>query len=121
MWSKQKKPKLVDPLKKAHKIRANKRKCVSQLQNINKKSKIAECSRTVQSSSPQFCFFQIDEEWQISRCDQLGLEIISPNRASKGDGNTILTKPDMRCVKVMMGDGNCMFRALSFVLTGSQD
>ena len=27
----------------------------------------------------------------------------------------------MHCVKVMMGDGNCMFRALSFVLTGSQD
>ena len=50
-----------------------------------------------------------------------GLEIISPNRASKGDGNTILTKPDMCCVKVMTGDGNCMFRALSFVLTGSQD
>ncbi len=32
----------------------------------------------------------------------------------------MLTVPDLRTVKVMMGDGNCLFRSLSYVLTGSQ-
>ena len=33
----------------------------------------------------------------------------------------MLTVPDMRTMKVMMGDGNCLFRSLFYVLTGSQD
>lgn len=31
-----------------------------------------------------------------------------------------LTRPDMRRVEKIVGDGNCMFRSLSYVLTGSE-
>ena len=40
---------------------------------------------------------------------------------SPGSGDTPLTRPDMRSIKKIQGDGNCMFRALSRIVTGSQD
>ena len=40
---------------------------------------------------------------------------------SPGSGDTPLTRPDLRSIKKIMGDGNCMFRALSRIVTGSQD
>ena len=42
-------------------------------------------------------------------------------RDVQGSRERPLTRPDMRRVKRVMGDGNCMFRALSLVVTGNED
>ena len=34
--------------------------------------------------------------------------------------DTILTRPDLRTLKQIAGDGNCLFRAISFIITGSE-
>ncbi len=39
---------------------------------------------------------------------------------SSGSSDTPLTAPTAPCVQHILGDGNCLFRSLSFVLTGSQ-
>ena len=89
---------------------------LSVVQNKRKKT-----VKSVQQSSWEgFRFFPIDEEWQRSCCSQLNLNFNSTYKKSKGDGITILTRPNMRTIKGIRGDGNCLFRALSFV-TGSQE
>ncbi len=50
----------------------------------------------------------------------LGLECNSIYDRSNGSSDTRLTAPTARCVQQILGDGNCLFRSLSFVLTGSQ-
>ena len=42
------------------------------------------------------------------------------NGASPGSGNMPLTCPDKNKIKTIVGDGNCMFRSLSYIITGSQ-
>ena len=59
--------------------------------------------------------------WQRSTCQAMGLKFVKPNGVSPGSGDTPLTQPDMRSIKKILGDGNCMFRALSRIVTGSQD
>jgi len=33
----------------------------------------------------------------------------------------VLTQSDLKCTHQIIGDGNCLFRAISLVTTGSQD
>ncbi len=108
-------------IKKANKQMLKKRKCESKLKNDSKKRKIDYNDNSAKSSWPQFRFFVIDEEWQRLYCSQFGLQFVSCCKTSGGDCNTVLTRPDLRSVKVMLGDGNCLFRSLSYVLTGSQE
>ena len=51
----------------------------------------------------------------------MGLKFVKANGVSPGSGDTPLSRPDMRSIKKILGDGNCMFRALSRIVTGSQD
>ena len=67
-------------------------------------------------ASVSFC----PEEWQRQWCSKLGIPYCSTYERSIGSSNTILTRPDRQSVRVMLGDGNCLFRSLSCVLTGSQ-
>ena len=68
----------------------------------------------------QFCFYQVDNEWQRRLCSKVGLPYCSTYERPIGSSSTILTRPDRQSVKVMLGDGNCLFRSFSFVLSGSQ-
>ena len=40
---------------------------------------------------------------------------------SPGVPNVILTRPDIRTRKRMQGDGNCLFRSLSYIITGFEE
>ncbi len=71
-------------------------------------------------SWPQFRFYQVGEQWQRQWCSKLGIPYRSTYEQSIGSTNTILTRPDRQSVRVMIGDGICLFRSLSCVLTGSQ-
>ena len=87
----------------------------------NQISTSSDRSPSIQTVSwPQFRFFQVDEDWQRQWCSKLGLPYSSTYERSIGSSNTILTRPDRQSVRVMLGDGNCLFRSLSCVLTGSQ-
>ena len=64
-------------------------------------------------------YHQVNEDWQHCMCAILGLNFVRSNRLGGGGPDVILTRP--LAVKRIGGDGNCLFRCLSYVLTGSQE
>ena len=69
---------------------------------------------------PMFRYNPFDVERQREACEQLGLEFRRPNRFARGGENVVLTRPNLRTVKNIPGDGNCLFRALAYIITGTQ-
>ena len=65
-----------------------------------------------------FKFHSVNEQWQCNACASLGLQFDRSNGASPGSGNLPLTHPDK--IKTIVGDGNCMFRSLSYILSRVQ-
>ena len=52
----------------------------------------------------------------------MGLEFVALSNCAcdRGGPDTILTRPDCRSLKRILGDGNCLFRSLCCVITGSE-
>ena len=59
-----------------------------------------------------------DEQWQRNACSTLGLVYVGPNRVTPGGPDIDLKPPNG--FKGIEGDGNCLFRTFSFILTGSK-
>ena len=51
----------------------------------------------------------------------MGLQFHITNRVRPGGPDVALTSPDPRTVKHIAGDGNCLFRSFSYIITGSDD
>jgi hypothetical protein len=68
-----------------------------------------------------FNFHSVDVQWQQSACQELGLQYCTQTPVRPGGPAVPLTRPDMRSVRRVQGDGNCLFRAFSYILTGSAD
>ena len=81
---------------------------------------IEELSRSFDCSHPNFRYYQVDEQWQRHLCSMLRLECTKIYDRSSCSNEAPLTAPTARCVQHTLGDGNCLFRSLSFVLTGSE-
>ena len=83
-----------------------------------------KCSRSnptqTQVHENPFTFNPVNEQWQQNACSQIGLQFYAKNRVRGGGPNAPLTRPDMRSVKRIKGDGNCLFRAFSYIITGSE-
>ena len=81
-----------------------------------------ECyiSGVEQADDCPFKYHPVDEQWQRNVCAQMGLQFHARTRIRVGGPNISLTRPDMRTVKRIEGDGNCLFRALSYLITGSE-
>ena len=60
-----------------------------------------------------------DEQWQRNACSTLGLVYMGPNRVTPGGPDVYLKPPNG--FKRIEGDGNCVFRTFSFILTGSDN
>ena len=60
-----------------------------------------------------------NEQWQRNACSTLGLVYVGPNRVTSGGPDIDLKPPNG--FKGIGGDGNCLFRTFSFILTGSED
>lgn len=74
----------------------------------------------VHEQREQFMFFSpVNSEWQISRCRIFALE---PNRKHPNIFKVRVpyTQPPQLSVSVK-GDGNCFFRAISFVVAGTEE
>lgn len=73
----------------------------------------------VDDNNDRFRYYPGDVEWQQRKCRELGLEYRGPNGVDPGSIDTLLTNPTG--FKSIRGDGNCMFRAISLIITGSED
>ena len=73
----------------------------------------------VYTDNSHFKYNPVDVEWQLRVCLLLGLGFCGPNRITPGSPNAPLANPVG--FKKIRGDGNCMFRSLSFIITGSED
>ena len=71
---------------------------------------------------PEFRYYQTDEQWQREKCRQRNLVFASPHPfVEPGGPNVVLKRPDLTTVVKGVGDGNCLFRCFSYILTGSQN
>ena len=57
-------------------------------------------------------YYPADEAWQRQACELLGIRFVRPFQRQEGGSDMILTRPDMRSLRSIGGDGNCLFRAL---------
>ena len=73
----------------------------------------------VYTDNSHFKYNPVEVEWQLRVCRLLGLGFCGPNRITPGSPNAPLANPVG--FKNIRGDGNCMFRSLSFIITGSED
>ena len=69
---------------------------------------------------PEYRYYPVDEEWQRYACRQIGLRFIRPFRCAPGGPDVILTRPNTASLKRIGGDGNCLFRSLCYIITGSE-
>ena len=51
----------------------------------------------------------------------MGLQFHGPNTVVPGGPDVAIKPPDARTVKHIRGDGNCLFRSFSYLITGSED
>ena len=65
-------------------------------------------------------YYPVDEEWQRHACELLGIQFVHPFRRQDGGPHIILTRPDLHSLKSIVGDGNCMFRSLCYIISGSE-
>ena len=69
---------------------------------------------------PEYRYHQIDETWQRNACNRMGLRFVRVFNCQSGGAEVILRRPDLRTLHDVQGDGNCLFRAMSFVITGCE-
>ena len=67
----------------------------------------------------EYRFHSVDQQWQAVKCSELGLPYHGPSCLQRGGPNVMLTRPNR--TKRISGDGNCLFRCFSYVVTGSQE
>ena len=67
-----------------------------------------------------FFFYPLDDAAQQSCCNLLRLNYHNKNIVSAGGPHIPLTAPDRSTLVDTVGDGSCMFRAMSAIITGNQ-
>jgi len=106
--------------------------CVAERKTNSTKTGTDKGKSTLRDEKPQgstesekrvwpFQFHSVDAEWQRDACAALHLQFEKPNGESAGGHDLPLTRPDMRKMKGITPDGNCMFHSLSYVVTCSED
>ena len=94
--------------------------CSSSSSAVKSKSDSREVERHRDSVSP-YHYHPVDQEWQVNACSELGLCFVGSNRVAPGGPRVPLKRPDPRTIRRIAGDGNCLFRSFSYILTGSED
>ena len=62
----------------------------------------------------RFNYHPVNQPWQIGARASMGLRFVCTNGVSDSGGPTVtLRRPNVSTLKNTLGDGNCMFRALS--------
>ena len=66
-------------------------------------------------------YYPVDEHWQRQACELLAIRFIRSFQRQDGGPHVVLTRPVLRSLKTIGGDGNCLFRALCYIIPGSED
>ena len=66
-------------------------------------------------------YHPVNEDWQGRACELLAIQFIRSFWRQDGGPNIVLTRPHLRSLKFIGGDGNCLFRALCYIISGSED
>ena len=66
-------------------------------------------------------FYPVNENWQKTACARLGVQFRTWNRMPSGSPDMELTDPNPWRVRRIVGDGNCLFRCFSFLVTGCEE
>ena len=88
------------------------------------KKKLRTCAAATNIPRPQnrtwpFRFNPVNEEWQRNSCAIMGLQFVAASGLHMGGPEVTLTRP---CTTHSInGDGNCLFRTLSFIIIGSEE
>ena len=61
----------------------------------------------------------MSEEWQRRVCQELGLRFVCAHACDVGGPNVQLRHPTFG--HRIIGDGNCLFRAFSYIIIGAED
>ena len=92
--------------------------------NDRPKKKLRTCA--VATNTPQrrnrmwpFRFNPVNEEWQRNSCAIMGLQFVAASGLNTGGPEVTLTCP--HTTQSIQGDGKCLFRTLSFIITGSEE
>ena len=72
-------------------------------------------------SSSTLIYWPVCKEWQKLKCKQLGLRFVNVNLSHIQEPYDISVFSEPAAKGRIKGDGNCFFRALAFLITGSQD
>ena len=64
-------------------------------------------------------YHPVDNQWQRMTCENMGLIYIQSNDITPGGLHVSLTVP--ASIRSIRGDGNCIFRSLSYIITGSEE
>ena len=76
----------------------------------------------LESSQTYVCpykYHPVDNQWQRMTCENMGLIYIQSNDITPGGLHVSLTVP--ASIRSIRGDGNCFFRSLSYIITGSEE
>ena len=66
-------------------------------------------------------YYPVDEHWQRQACKLLAIHFIHSFQRQDGGSDVVLTRPDLHSLKSIGKDGNCLFRALCYIISGSED
>ena len=66
----------------------------------------------------QYRYNPVSPDWQRQTCERLGLHFVCNNGCTPGGPDMPLTYP--KTAERMRADGNCLFRAFAYTITGSQ-
>ena len=79
--------------------------------------------QTVTQHRQYFCPVYVS--WQRTACAVLDVQYYNSNNMKvsglDGEMHQPLTEPNLRRVKRIGGDGNCLFRSFSYIVTGSEE
>ncbi|XP_039298709.1 uncharacterized protein LOC120354851 [Nilaparvata lugens] len=64
-------------------------------------------------------FFPIDRQWQETKCIELNINFENPLTCMNFPVKSLLAEP--LGIKPIVGDGNCWFRSISYIITGSEE
>ena len=67
---------------------------------------------------PELVFHPVDEDWQRVVCAVVSVPFIRSNRTHSGGATVVLRRPHH--TQTIRGDGNCLFRSFSYLITGTQ-
>ena len=68
-----------------------------------------------------FRYHPVDEDWQHNTCASMGLQFHRKTSVRRGGPDVPPTAPDLSTIKRIPGDGNCLFRSLSYIITESEN